>query len=213
MKRLKIEISRERYEAPQCLQRLLELAGGRNIFGEPMYRFVWGWNRLEWVGGRWEDFDSNTGAKVREVIELRYSPKYQSALFDPNRWYVERWYPPSWYGTRSEWASKTIEMEDGQLVPALGPYPSRGDYEHFYTMEGPDGSFRQLTWARAAFVATTVWSSEKAYRERQQQPKHALSAKRAAFANQKNAERQRDREALDATIPAFDYQPFVTVPG
>lgn len=209
---MKIEVLREQHEAPENFQRMLELAGGTNIFGEPMYRFVWGQNRLEWVGGRWEDFD-NSGVKTREVIELRQSPKYQSALFNPDRWYVERWYPPSWYGSPRAWAAKTIEIEDGRCVPALGPYPSRGDYEHFYTLEGPNGEFRGLTYSRAAWVAGIVWSSEKLFRARQEHPQHALSEKRAAFAKEKKDSRKRDLDALDSTIPAFDYQPFVSFAG
>jgi hypothetical protein len=37
-----------------------------------------------------------------------------------------------------------------QSVPALGPYPSRGDYEHSFTLETPRGEFIQLTATIAA---------------------------------------------------------------
>jgi hypothetical protein len=212
MKRHKIDILRETYEAPAGMQRLLELAGGRNRFGDPFYRLVWGWNRLEWIGGRITDLD-DAGKTIREVIELRQEPRYQSVLFNPNRWYIERWYPPEWYGSRRSWEVKTIEIEDGRSIPALGPYPERGDYEHFYTVEGPDGGFRQLTWPRAAWLASIVYTSERAYWQRQLEPGDALSKKRAGIAAEKRAERKQHREILDSTIDAFDYNPFVSFAG
>ena len=48
--------------------RALALAGGRNRFGEPNYRAVWGWSRLDWIGGKWEDRDAS-GSLIREVVE------------------------------------------------------------------------------------------------------------------------------------------------
>jgi hypothetical protein len=207
-RKTKIAVGRETHEAPECMQRLLELAGGTNPFGLPMYRFVWGWNRVEWIGGRWTDRDENTGCVLREVIQLRQRPKYTTPVFNENRWYIERWYPAEWYGPRRLWVSKTIEIEDGRNIPALGPYPSRGDYEHFYTLESPRGAFRQLTIARALWLAGIVWGSEKVQRETQNR---TLAQKKTEFAEQEQAQRRADLEAMDATIPAFDYQPFVTV--
>jgi hypothetical protein len=44
-------------------------------------------------------------------------------------------------------------------VAALGPYPSRGDYEHCFTLEGPGGEFVQLTPAVARHVARAIETS------------------------------------------------------
>jgi hypothetical protein len=44
-------------------------------------------------------------------------------------------------------------------VAALGPYPSRGDYEHCFTLEGPRGEFVQLTPAVARYVARAIETS------------------------------------------------------
>ena len=119
----------------------LQRAGGVNRFGEPNYRAVWGWNRLAWIGGKFEEHDPSTGSLLREVVELRQEPKYPAV----NRWHIERWVPPEVYGSPRAWYAQTIERENGVSIPALGPYPSRGEYEHCFTLEGPSGEFVQLT--------------------------------------------------------------------
>jgi len=73
--RLKIEIGRESYETPEVVAQRLKLAGGVNRFGEANYRVVWGWNRLAWIGGKFEERDAD-GALVREVVDVRLEPKY-----------------------------------------------------------------------------------------------------------------------------------------
>ena len=146
-----IRILRETYEAPVGVARELALAGGCNWFGEPNYRAVWGWSRLDWIGGKWEDRD-DSGALVREVIQLRREPKYTPH----NRWHIERWMPPESYGSPAQWHAQTLEIESGRNIPALGPYPSRGDYEHCFTLEGPNGEFVQLTPAAARHIARAI---------------------------------------------------------
>jgi len=120
------------------------VAGGLNLFGEPNFRCVWGWNRLDFIGGTWEDRDEH-GVLLREVTEFRREPKY----FPANRWHIERWMPPETYGTPKMWYGGTLGAE-------LGPYPSRGDYEHCFTLETPEGGFLQLTPAIARHVARAL---------------------------------------------------------
>jgi hypothetical protein len=154
-----IHILRETYEAPEGVARELALAGGCNRFGEANYRAVWGWSRLDWIGGKWEDRDEH-GVLVREVVELRREPKYTPH----NRWHIERWLPPESYGSPEQWHAETIEIENGRSVAALGPYPSRGDYEHCFTLEGPRGEFVQLTPAAARHIARAIEASRGTHR-------------------------------------------------
>ncbi len=154
-----IHILRETHEAPDGVARELALAGGCNRFGEANYRAVWGWSRLDWIGGKWEDRDAG-GALVREVVELRREPKY----LPHNRWHIERWLPPESYGSPEQWHAETIEIENGRNVAALGPYPSRGDYEHCFTLEGPRGEFVQLTPAAARHIARAIEASRGTHR-------------------------------------------------
>jgi hypothetical protein len=151
-----ILISRESHEAPVGVARAL--AGGYNRLGEANYRAVWGWSRLDWIGGKWEDRDPASGALVRERIELRREPKYTPH----NRWHIERWMPPESYGSPEAWITQTCEIVNGQNVAALGPYPSRGDYEHCFTLEGPNGEFVQLTPAVARHIARAIEASRAA---------------------------------------------------
>ncbi len=149
-----IQVLRETHETPADVARELVLAGGCNRFGEANYRAVWGWSRLDWIGGKWEDRDAG-GKLLREVIEVRLEPKY----VPHNRWHIERWLPPENYGSPEHWRAETIEIENGRSIPALGPYPSRGEYEHCFTLEGPRGEFVQLTPAVARYIARAIEAS------------------------------------------------------
>jgi hypothetical protein len=195
-----IQVIRETHETPESVARKLELAGGRNRFGEPNYRAVWGWNRLTWIGGKFEDRDEH-GALLRERIELRKEPKYPAV----NRWHIERWVPPEVYGSPRTWYAQTNEIAGGQNIPALGPYPSRGEYEHCFTLETPKGEFVQLTPTIAEHIARAIEYSRCAPR----------AQKRARLYEQQAHE---DRayedwafDLLDDSTPAFHEQPFVMV--
>src|SRR5579871_6932287 len=129
-----IRVLRETHEAPADVAREVASAGGRNLYGEPNYRAVWGWSRLDWIGGKWEDRDA-AGNLLREAVEVRREPKY----LPHDRWHIERWMPPESYGSPEAWHAETREFAGGRSVAALGPYPSRGDYEHCFTVAGPGG--------------------------------------------------------------------------
>jgi hypothetical protein len=197
----KILVLRETHETPENVARRLERAGGVNRFGEPNYRAVWGWNRLAWIGGKFEEHDPSTGAFLREVVELRQEPKYPAV----NRWHIERWVAPEAYGSPRLWYSQTIERENGISIPALGPYPSNGEYEHCFTLEGPCGEFVQLTPAAAEHVARAIEFSRHAPRS---------SKRRSVDDRERREDRSYDAWAfdhLDNAVPAFHKQPFVTV--
>jgi hypothetical protein len=146
-----IQVLRETHEAPAAIQYRVARAGGTNIFGEPNFRVVWGWNRLTWIGGLWEDRDAN-GNLQRRVAELRQEPKYLPL----DRWHIERWMAPEFYGRPSQWYRQTTEVEGGVSIPALGPFPQRGEYEHCFTLSGPHGEFVPLTPAAAEYVIQAI---------------------------------------------------------
>ena len=160
-----IKVIRETHDAPADVARELALAGGCNYYGEANYRAVWGWSRLDWIGGKWEDRDPASGALLREVIEMRREPKYAPH----DRWHIERWMPAESYGSPEEWRAQTLEIVRGRNVAALGPYPSRGDYEHCFTLEGPRGEFVQLTPAVARHVARAIEFSRGAPRAKRRE--------------------------------------------
>jgi len=159
-----IQIIRETHQTPLVVDEALCLAGGCNRFGEPNYRAVWGWSRLDWIGGRWEDRDAS-GKLLREVVELRREPKY----LPHDRWHIERWLPPESYGSPEQWSAETMEIQNGRSIPALGPYPSRGEYEHCFTLEGPRGEFVQLTPAVARYIARAIEASRSTPRTKKRE--------------------------------------------
>lgn len=118
---------------------------------------------------------------------------------------MERWVAPEAYGSPREWYAQTVEYAAGKSVPALGPYPSRGDYEHCFTIQGLRGEFVQLTPAIVEHVAHAIeWS--------RQMPR----AKKREGLYQREARGDRGYEAwaydvLDDGVPALHGQPFVTV--
>lgn len=199
--RARIEIVRETYATPEAVEERLKLAGGLNRFGGANYRAVWGWSRLAWIGGKFEERDPETGSLLREVVELRQEPKYPAV----NRWHVERWMAPEAYGSASAWYAQTLEIANGRNVAALGPYPERGDYEHCFTLEGPRGEFVPLTATAVEHIARAIeWSRNK--------PR--VARREAVNARSAREERDYDEHAfavLDDTVPAFHAQPFVSV--
>jgi hypothetical protein len=178
-----IRVLRETHEAPPEVARELELTGGRNPFGEANYRAVWGWSRLDWIGGKWEDRDAE-GRRVREVVELRREPKYAPH----DRWHIERWMPAVSYGSPEQWNAETLEVANGQSILALGPYPSRGDYEHCFTLEGRRGEFVQLTPGVARHIARLIEASRAAPRAKRREAVEAQA--------------QREERAYDAWAEA-----------
>ncbi len=109
---------RETHDTPPEVSEVLRVAGGVNQFGEAIFRACWGWSRLDWIGGTWEDRDEH-GVLLREVTEFRREPKY----FPANRWHIERWMPPETYGTPKMWYGP----EGGflQLTPAIARHVAR----------------------------------------------------------------------------------------
>jgi hypothetical protein len=196
-----IQVLRETHDTPRNVAVRLERAGGLNRYGEPNYRAVWGWNRLAWIGGRFEERDPATGSLLREVVELRQEPKYPAV----NRWHIERWLPPEAYGSPRLWYAQTSERENGVNIPALGPYPSRGEYEHCFTLENAKGEFLQLTPTIADYIACAIeWSR-----------KFPRSAKRSQLYDREYREDKNYEnwayDLMDDAVPAFHKQPFVTV--
>jgi hypothetical protein len=194
-------VVRETHETPRTVAWRLERAGGINRFDEANYRAVWGWNRLAWIGGKFEERDPATGSLLREVVELRQEPKYPAV----NRWHMERWVPPEVYCSPRAWYAQTIERENGVSIPALGPYPSRGEYEHCFTLEGPRGEFVQLTPTIAEHIAGAIDWSRKFRRAKQ---RHGLYEREA---REDRAYEDWAYNLLDDAAPAFCKQPFVTV--
>ncbi|GAC1632892.1 MAG: hypothetical protein NVS9B14_06770 [Candidatus Acidiferrum sp.] len=194
-----IQVLRETHDTPESVERRLVVAGGRNRFGEPMYRAVWGWNRLAWIGGKFEEKDAG-GNLIREVVQLRKEPKYSQV----NRWHIEKWMPPETYGSPATWYAQTTDWKQGNLA-ALGPYPLRGEYENCFVVQGPKGEFIQLTTTIAERIARAIECSRV-----------LPAAKRRTALYEREAKLDKEyvdwaMDVMDDGDPALHGQPFVTV--
>jgi len=128
--------------APRYIRDLLLRVGGKNPYGEPMYRVVLAESCTSTVGGLWHDWEDNLslaerGGMVstdegmapsahrpqRVVAEMRKVPRYP----DMSGWILQRWYPVHMYGVSQQWWEG--QRVPGSNVPLLGPYPERGVYE------------------------------------------------------------------------------------
>lgn len=179
---------------------MLCAAAGFNRFGDPNMRAIWGWNRLDWIGGKWADHD-HAGTLIRETIGVRREPKY----FPTDRWYIERWRPPESFGSPTLWYAQTTEWVDGISVPALGPYPSRGDYEHAATLETRVGGFLQINPNIARYAAQRL-EFIRAMRRR------SLHEVRSEFVHKQDKDYDSFADSvLTDAVPAFHGMPHATV--
>lgn len=122
---------------PDC-QKRLTFFGGKNIYGQPNFRIVWGWSRLELLYSR------RTGNYDRR-------PRYWD---QKNRWILEAWHPPIM--SREAWDRETRGFYNGEMVDFLGPYPSQGDYESLAYLENAKGEFLQATPRQCEIILDMV---------------------------------------------------------
>jgi hypothetical protein len=131
----------EHHECPPEVARELALAGGNNPFGKPMFRVVWGYDRIVPMTGEWQEFEHmaatltdkltdyseiRTFIRLKESkIETRHVPKYLPA----NCWHLEMWRPPEEYGTPETWRKAGEEIVAGMTIDTAGEFPSQGEYE------------------------------------------------------------------------------------
>jgi len=143
----------EHRTCPEHVTEQLRIAGGINRFGDPLFRVVWGYDRIVKLHGEWQEFeqlvatltDKLTGYSEnrlvtrlkRSVVETRDMPKYLPA----NCWHLEKWCSPEMYGSPEQWREAGLEKFGILTVDTSGPYPERGEYELCYplTDDGTSG--------------------------------------------------------------------------
>jgi hypothetical protein len=175
---------------------------GTNIYGEPIYRIVWGESRLELIGGLWEDRNGEQEARliindrgesrdinlVREVAEYRRIPKYGIP-----RWILEKWLPPEHYGDPLVW-EMTRDEKTG-LLP-LGPFPQRGEYEHSFTFEAL-GEYIPITPETVSGIARLIEAGRTYTRsQRKEAIEQAKQKSRKAWENRVDEIMQDSQDAF-----------------
>lgn len=114
--------ARQSMPSPWRFNKLLRNDGGENIYRQPIFRVVWGSDRLELL------YSMRTRSYQEKVKYFR----------QPNRWVVEMW--QQCLMSRDEWDKSATEWLDGRAVNMLGPYPHQGDYEILFPIETQHGA-------------------------------------------------------------------------
>lgn len=192
-------MGRESYGTPAWAASRLIAAGGLNRFGEPNFRVTWSNNLLDWIGGRWEDRDSE-GSLLREVLELRYLPKYAHLA---NRWIIEQWEAPEKFGSPQSWLRQTKHWGEDGNIPQLGPYPERGRYAFLCVLDTKSGGWVQLTSTLLDEVITALrWKQNQVA---------SLAQLRQLEAARRDVSDVEARDYIASDARPFNSEPFVTV--
>ena len=139
---------------PKDLQAAILRAGGKNPFGEPMFRLLLAETRIVKAAGAWKIWsegltvDERGGLGIKQVQQMlkegrtteeineyvqeqmnRHPDRVVTGMIDRplyqfKGFIIEKWKPAITFGSPDEWYSYKFNGE-----PALGPYPTYGDYE------------------------------------------------------------------------------------
>lgn len=211
------------FKCPENVARELELAGGKNPFGEPMFRCVWGFDRIVPITGEWQQFeeyqatmlDKKTGVMqtrkivqlVSSVIETRHVPKYRPG----NCWHLEKWCPAEAYGSPDQWKDAGTEVLGNLTVDTAGPYPDRGEYELCYPLTDdctPAGEPIPLVADVVADLVRMIRAGQERF---------SFAQRRAAIqqeqARQEAGFLRVTEDRLRSALRPYCGEEFVTVPG
>ena len=111
----KILLIRQALECPQEYADFLARIGGKNPFGEPNFRLVWGQTRTRVIYGQAD------GGKCGAHVKFKYH--------GIPAWHLEQWKSPIEIGcaSREDWYRDTWQPDVG--LHLMGDFPSRGDYD------------------------------------------------------------------------------------
>lgn len=202
--RPRCQVLKEVHECPPEVQRQINRKLGLNRFDGPLYRVVWGWNRLDWVAGkitRYNDDGNYLREEYGSFLEPKYSYMGREGL---NRWMLERWYAPEEYGSREAWEFETTEIEGDREFQALGPYPDRGGYELVQVIQSGGGEFVQL---EPEIVDYLIWACEGSRIVRESKRKQRLEEEQE---REEAKRRALYSDVFDDAAPAFGGVPNST---
>lgn len=168
---------------PEHIAKRITEQGGMTPSGQPLFRIIWGSDRLTLMGGEWKKFD-DSGNVISSCVEEKLVTKYANA---ENCWILEMWTPPENYGTMEQWEAAHTKTIDGKTVRELGPYPFNGEYELVKALQAPKThQFVPLTATICDAIISVVVRNRHlphairmaAYRDQQQKIEEAKVQKR-----------------------------------
>jgi hypothetical protein len=191
----------EKHEPPESLVERLTQVGGKNPHGEPMFRVVWGYNRMVPFHGLWQAMQVRVDERTEitletSIVETRALPKYLPG----NCWHLEMWRPPEEYGTPETWGKLGEEVVGEMTVDTAGPFPGRGEYELCYPLTAdltPQGEFRDLEPAFVEYLVTLIVAGGK----------QKISGKMRESAIRQRLERERQARIKETEASLLDARP------
>lgn len=189
---------------PPAVQARIRRAGGVNLFGQPNFRLVWGWNRLQKIQGFWDQLDSDD-CYCGSTFGWREVPRYPEFF----KWHLEKWVPAGYYGAERAWYETAREVEQGRTFVTM-PYPYQGDYEHCFTLQDSKLRYVPLTPSVVERVVQAVIASRYlVHRDK-------VKAREALVTDIVRKGRRWESRMDDTIDEAFDMmkgsKPMVTVP-
>ena len=112
----------ERRVCPAEFQDRLTRVFGRNRYGGPKFRIVWGQTNVHRVGNIWRDIYGNERRQYRDVYQSHCMPC----------WIIQRWKGPEHYGTPELYYLQNWDAHTRLFT--MGEYPWRGRYETFQAL-------------------------------------------------------------------------------
>lgn len=163
---------------PASVNRMLHKKFGSNIFGEPRYRVIWGWQRIAFCAGEFDVYSDDGSTWLRTEVGIFQTPKYDYlGISKLERWMLEKWVPAEDYGSPEDWAEQTEEICGGYTLEGIGPYPSRGEYELSIVLEEKD-RYLGLTEEIVSYVCQTIERSREIHQAKRRQRLQEEQAKK-----------------------------------
>jgi hypothetical protein len=120
---------------PASTREELTRYGGKNKYGQPLWRLIVAEKHTVIRGGTWRDIDANDnpflfdarGGRIAlpPTVKRTRTGIMEVPLYPVTGWILEQWFPASSFGDRETWEANK-DPESG--YPLLGAYPSEGGY-------------------------------------------------------------------------------------
>lgn len=206
--------------APAHINRMLLLRGGKNQFGEPMYRLVRSEGRKRLSAGMWFDWQPGTSTKhknaglnraLRSSFAVKPVPMYPGL----HGWVLERYVGAEAYGSPTQWYSpqsmggtkRWLGPQIGYVLSA-GEYPFRGDYEgtgYVFPTSPLDGGEDATAVLSESVLANAIGRIERMNESLPSNPyRRAQLEVQAEIAAEQRREMEFDRFADDELEAAMD---------
>jgi hypothetical protein len=115
----------KKHEARPCpkqFQDRITRMFGKNQFGTPNFKIVWGQSEFHRMGNIWRDKEGNERKGYRQQYLCDGQPG----------WNILRWKSPEYWGSPDTFYRNTFDPVSGLYI--LGEYPWRGRYEVLYSL-------------------------------------------------------------------------------